>query len=105
MAARKQRWHPEEVRQRIQASQLINRLSEHANSSQPLMDNSQVAAARILLNKVLPDLSSTTLTGDPDNPIQHKVEADEAFAKLISALELAAQAKSGSSGGAGGVAQ
>lgn len=65
MAARKQRWHPDEVRSRIQASQLINRLMEHANSSKPLMDNSQVTAAKALLNKVLPDLSSVALT-DPD---------------------------------------
>ena len=69
MAARKQRWHPEEVRKRIQASQLINRLQDNAISSKPLMDASQVQSARILLNKVLPDLSATQLSGDQDNPI------------------------------------
>jgi hypothetical protein len=65
MAARKQLWHPEAVREKIQASQLINRLTKHALSDGPIMDASQVTAATKLLNKVLPDLASTTLTG-PD---------------------------------------
>lgn len=76
MAARKQRWHPDEVRQRIKASQLINRLNDHANSDRPLMDNSQVTAARVLLNKVLPDLQSTALTGEQGGPITVKWEND-----------------------------
>lgn len=70
MAARKQLWHPEEVRQKIQASQLINRLMDHVNSPTPLMDGSQVTAATKLLNKVLPDLSSTQLTGGDGGPVQ-----------------------------------
>lgn len=74
MAARKQLWHPDEVRQKIQASQLINRLMKHINSDKPLMDASQVTAATKLLNKVLPDLSTTTLQGDPDKPLSHKIE-------------------------------
>lgn len=63
MAVRKQRWHPDEVRARIQASQLINRLTKHVNSKTPIMDASQVNAAKALLNKVLPDLSSITHSG------------------------------------------
>lgn len=60
MAARKQLWHPDEVKARIQASQLINRLTAHALSeSGPIMDASQVNAVRILLAKVIPDLAST----------------------------------------------
>lgn len=73
MAARKQRWHPDEVRKRIQASQLINRLSDNALSDRPLMDASQVQSARILLNKVLPDLSSTQIAGDESKPIVHEI--------------------------------
>lgn len=73
MAARKQRWHPDEVRQRIKASQLINRLQDHAISEKPLMDNSQVTAARALLNKVLPDLASTEMKGDGGGPVQVKI--------------------------------
>jgi len=70
MAARKQLWHPDEVRQKIQASQLINRLTDHVNSPTPLMDSSQVTAAIKLLGKVLPDLSATQLTGNDGGPIQ-----------------------------------
>src|ERR1017187_7143424 len=74
MAARKQRWHPEEVRKRIQASQLINRLNDHALSQNEVkMDATQIQAARILLGKVLPDLASTTIAGDADKPIAHKL--------------------------------
>lgn len=67
MAARKQLWHPDEVRQKIQASQLINRLMAHINSDAPLMDSSQVTAATKLLNKVLPDLSAVQLQGPNDD--------------------------------------
>lgn len=70
MAARKQLWHPDEVRQKIQASQLINRLTAHINSDKPLMDSSQVTAAVKLLGKVLPDLSATTLSGPDGGPVQ-----------------------------------
>ena len=74
MAARKQRWHPEEVRKRIQVSQLINRLNDHALSQNNVkMDKTQIGAANILLRKVLPDLASTTISGDEGRPIQHKL--------------------------------
>lgn len=76
MAARKQRWHPEEVRKRIQASQLINRLTSHAISEKPLMDNSQVSAANILLRKILPDLTATEHSGNPDKPMLHKLQIE-----------------------------
>ena len=73
MAARKMLFHPDEVRKKIQASQLINRLQLHVNSDKPVMDPSQVNAANILLRKVIPDLSATTLSGNPDQPIEHRV--------------------------------
>ncbi len=76
MAARKQRWHPEEVRKRIQASQLINRLNTHALSDKPVMESTQIQAARILLGKVLPDLATTTIQGDADKPIEHKLRIE-----------------------------
>lgn len=88
MAARKQLWHPDEVRQKIQASQLINRLMDHINSNVPIMDSSQVTAATKLLNKVLPDLSSTTLTGDL------KVEAVASKEQRDAAVLAAAKANS-----------
>jgi len=65
MASRKQLWHPDEVRQKIQASQLINRLTKHALSDDgPIMDASQVNAAKVLLAKAIPDLSSAQITAN-----------------------------------------
>ncbi|BEV44778.1 hypothetical protein [Afipia carboxidovorans] len=56
MAKRKQLWHPDDVKAKIKTSQLINRLTDHALSSTPIMDASQVQAARALIAKVLPDV-------------------------------------------------
>ena len=70
MAARKQLWHPDEVKAKIQASQLINRLTAHALSDEPIMDASQVAAATRLLNKVVPDLKAMELTGAEGGPLE-----------------------------------
>lgn len=64
MARRKQAFHPDEVKQKIQASQLINRLTTHALSDDPIMDASQVNAAVRLLNKVVPDLKAVDHSGD-----------------------------------------
>ena len=55
--------HLQKTRDKIKASQLVNRLTAHINADKPLMDASQVNAAKTLLNKVLPDLRSTELTG------------------------------------------
>lgn len=70
MATRKQLFHPDEVRKKIQASQLINRLTKHALSDQPVMDASQVTAAVKLLGKVVPDLKAVEHTGEGGGPIQ-----------------------------------
>lgn len=88
MAARKQLWHPDEVRQKIQASQLINRLTDHALADAPIMDASQVNAAKILLGKAIPDLQSTTISGDPNAPIGIAVmeATDEMRARALAAF-------------------
>lgn len=70
MATRKQLWHPDDVKKKIQASQLINRLRNHIFADKPIMDSSQVTAALKLLGKVVPDLSAVTLAGDPNNPLK-----------------------------------
>lgn len=61
MATRKQLWHPDEVRQKIQTSQLINRLNSHAIGDVELSPT-QVKAIEILLRKTMPDLSSVDST-------------------------------------------
>lgn len=69
MAKRKQLWHPDEVRQKIQVSQLINRLTQNALSDVEIMTASQVNSAKILIGKAVPDLSAVSLGGDSDNPL------------------------------------
>ena len=72
MAKRKQAFHPDEVKQKIQASQLINRLQNHAlcgfvegiDEERAKMTDSQVRAAFGLLNKVVPDLKAVEHSGE-----------------------------------------
>jgi hypothetical protein len=68
MAARLNPRHQEMVRDKIQASQLINRLENHALGEAEL-SQTQIKAIEILLKKTLPDLSNVQLTGDPENPV------------------------------------
>jgi hypothetical protein len=69
MAARINKLHQADVRSKIQASQLINRLTDHALGKVEL-EATQVRAIEILLKKTIPDLSSVELTGDAENPVQ-----------------------------------
>lgn len=87
MASRKQLWHPDEVRAKIQASQLINRLTDHALSDAPIMDASQVNAAKILLGKAIPDLSS--VTQEVSGSIEVRDAPSDARRKAALALLLA----------------
>lgn len=54
--------HDEETRSKIQASQLINRLTDHALGEVKL-ESTQVKAIEILLRKTLPDLSAVEHSG------------------------------------------
>jgi hypothetical protein len=63
MAARLRTQHQEDVRAKIQTSQLINRLTDHALGEVEL-SATQVQAIKILLGKTLPDLSATELSGN-----------------------------------------
>lgn len=87
MAGRKPGFrHNEETRAKIQASSLIIRLYEHVMSSQPIMDATQVNAAKALLNKVLPDLSAVTMEHSGDiGDGSTKDQRDAAFAAAVQA--------------------
>ncbi len=61
--------HQDDVRKKIQSSQLVNRLTDHALGLVEL-SNTQVRAIEILLKKSIPDLSTVELKGDQDNPLQ-----------------------------------
>lgn len=54
--------HDDETRAKIQTSQLINRLTEHALGDLKL-EPTQVRAIEVLLKKTLPDLTATELSG------------------------------------------
>ncbi len=71
MAARLRPKHQDEIRSKIQASQLVNRLTDHALGKTD-MSSTQVKAVEILLKKTMPDLSQISGTGD-DGEHEHVV--------------------------------
>ena len=62
MAIRKRLFHPEEVRQKIRTSQLVNRLNAFVNGEVEL-STAQVTAALGLIRKTMPDLSAMAHSG------------------------------------------
>lgn len=58
----------EEHRVKIQKSNILNALIEHAEGTRE-MGPTQVSAALGLLKKCLPDLSAVTISGDAENPV------------------------------------
>lgn len=62
--------HQEDVRRKIQASQLINVLQKHAlDPTSDEIPKSRLKAIEILLRKSVPDLTAVTLSGDDENPL------------------------------------
>lgn len=76
MAARTNLRQQEQTRAAIQTSQLVNRLQDFALGKIAEIETGRLKAIEILLRKTLPDLSSVTLGGDEDNPINvvHAIE-------------------------------
>lgn len=70
MAARLNKLHTDEIRTKIQASQLINVLQKHALGESGNISVSRMKAIEILLRKSVPDLQSVTLSTDPDKPVE-----------------------------------
>jgi hypothetical protein len=69
--------HSDEIRAKIQASQLVNRLTDHALGKLELT-GTQIKSIEILLKKSVPDLSAVELTGPDGGPV-----------KTVSRVELA----------------
>ena len=80
MAARLRGHHSEEVRSKIQASQLINRLQCCALEDLELRPD-QLKAIEILLKKSLPDLTAVEISGDPENPVSLKATVEFVHAR------------------------
>lgn len=55
-------------KERISAGMIMERLQRHVDGTLEL-SATQINAAKILLSKVVPDLTRTTLAGDSDNPV------------------------------------
>jgi hypothetical protein len=70
MAARIRKPHQDEVRAKIQASQLINVLQNHALGKTEELSASRLKAIEILLRKSVPDLSAVELTGANGGPVE-----------------------------------
>lgn len=70
MAARMRKTHQDDVRAKIQASQLVNVLQNHALGNTEELSASRLKAIEILLRKSVPDLSAVQHSGDEDSPLQ-----------------------------------
>lgn len=69
MAERLRKRHSDEVRSKIQTSQLINVLQDHALTGGGDITPTRMKAIEILLRKSIPDLSAVTIGGDEENPL------------------------------------
>ncbi len=74
MAPRLNKLHQEDIRKKIQASQLINVLQDHALTPGSEISMSRMKAIEILLRKSVADLSSITIGGDKENPLNLGVQ-------------------------------
>jgi hypothetical protein len=84
MAARKQRWHDQATREKIQAGLLVTTLTKHV-AGELKLSATQVTAALGLLRKCVPDLASVQHQGDENNPvvvtrIEHVIVEPRSFA-------------------------
>ena len=72
---RKKMAQSQSVRDKIQASLLVNRLTDCATGKIELSPT-QVSCIKILIDKVLPNLQATALTGADGGPIEHVSRLD-----------------------------
>lgn len=70
MAARLRKNHQEDVRAKIQASQLINVLQKHALTGEGEISVTRMKAIEILLRKSVPDVSAVEMTGQDGGPVE-----------------------------------
>lgn len=81
MAARLNKRHDEEARNKIQVSQLINRLQNNAlGKLKAEMSPGQVKSATALLAKRMPDLKAVEHTGPDGGPVEHQITRVEIVA-------------------------
>lgn len=76
MAARSNLEHIQKTRDRIQTSMIVERLQNHIVAEEDIMSTSQVNAAKILLNKTIPDVKQVEMSGSLDATIDGKWEVE-----------------------------
>lgn len=71
MATRMRQTHQDDVRAKIQVTQLLNRVHKYAMGelTDEEVSTNRLNAIKLLLSKALPDLSSVQVSGDSDNPV------------------------------------
>ena len=67
MAKRKQLYHPDEIKEKIRVSQLINRLQDNALADEEFMTAGQIQSANSILDRVLPKLKAVEHSGPGEN--------------------------------------
>lgn len=76
MAARTNKpLHDDKTKERIRASQLLNRLNDFVNGKCEL-SAAQVQAARVVIGKVVPDLKAVEHSGPDGLPIKSQVTVE-----------------------------
>lgn len=73
MAARLNKLHQEDIRKKIQASQLINVLQDHALTGEGEMSQSRMKAIEILLRKSVADLSAITIDANVSGKLDNSL--------------------------------
>jgi hypothetical protein len=88
MATRLRQRHQDEIKQKIQGSQLVNLLQEHALTGEfqgQEVSATRIDAAKFLLNKIISNAPQLTeITGEDGGAIEVKHLTDEALVKIAS---------------------
>lgn len=94
MSARLRKMHQDDVRAKIQTSQLLNRLQNHALGKLELSPT-QIKSIEVLIRKTLPDLMAVTAqhTGPEGGPIEFRSEARREVEDLFGIPTLIVEAK------------
>lgn len=75
MAARLRAKHQDDIRAKIQAAHLVKLLQDNAHGKlAEELSTGRIKSAQILLDKSVPSLSSTLISGDDDKPVVHRIE-------------------------------
>jgi hypothetical protein len=85
--ARMRPYHQDDIRRKIQAANIVFRLQQHINGELEL-SSTQIAAAKILLDKTVSNLVSTTISGDKDNPIQLNMTVSQQIDDRLKKLSM-----------------